>query len=109
MKYLRELIITVLVIALLYMAFFNEPDYSNDEHIPIIDSLKREAISSRNKAAQASDSARELGELAEKYFQMSKDKPRMIIRTIYAQDTSRNRKLSVIQRDSAIRAIFYKK
>lgn len=104
------MLITILIGALVWAYFFKE-NPAIPVHERIIDSLKIDNKILRKELAQALDSSNIYRIMADTWFKIADghEHDRVIVRTIYAQDTTRNRNLTVLQRDSIIRAIFLKR
>lgn len=81
-----------------------------DTHHRAIDSLMRDISLRTKERDQAIDSVKHYKIMADTWFKAaeSAQREKIITRTIYAQDTSRNRHFTVLQRDSVIRAEFLK-
>lgn len=109
MKWLNSTVILIFVaVALFFVGRWTSPTtVTVDTHK--IDSLIRDKRQAEIDLTILKDSVTQYKVLSHSWQLLANDKKeRIIIRTIYAQDTAHNRRLSVVQRDSLIRTIFLK-
>lgn len=106
MSHIREYIIAVLIVAVIYFVWEDGKTFTHSQKR--IDSLQVIVRQAKRERDLAVDSANHYKIMADSWYEAAQKTPKakVIIRTIYANDTSRNRSLSLLQRDSIIRATF---
>lgn len=110
---LRQGFIIVLIVAgLFFLGRFTAPKgKDNLEYEKEVEALEADIRKNQDAFAVAVDSMNHYKIMADTWFKLAnkEQKSKVIIRTIYRNDTAFNHSLSVLQRDSVIRTVFLHK